>query len=203
MSAPEVPGGGARPTWRAALDVVVTVGAGAVGAWAIRATGASALDLALLAAEAYAALLLHVAAHEASHALVAMACGLAVSDVRVGSGGPLGEFRVGAVAWRFRRVPLGGCVRYFAGRPWKTLATSLAGPLLPMAAAACVGWWPLTVVATVGLLNLVPRREGDGRDVVDAARAMRAARRRRRERGAPRTDGAKARPLGDGSGTWR
>lgn len=143
--------------------------AGLLGFPALLALGVATLgggvgEAAWHAALAYCALVGYAAAHEAGHALTALAQGHGLRAVDVGFGPRLASARVGGVTLTLRLVPTGGrTIVDWVGGPGRRVATIAAGPLLPVLLGLATGSDALIGLGTLGLLvNAGPWPGSDG-----------------------------------------
>jgi len=142
-------------------------------------------DVALILVLLIGAIALHVAAHEAAHALVALAVGMGVPQVRLGEGPVLLRLRLGRTTVELRGFHSGVTHVEPSGpgllRVRLALVTA-AGPLANLALAAAAFWlvdppsgaaesftWNVSAVGLfVGLVNLAPLKLRSGQGIVQS-----------------------------------
>jgi tetratricopeptide (TPR) repeat protein len=140
-------------------------------------------DAGLILAVLAGSIALHVAAHEAAHALVALALGMGVPQVQLGEGPVLLRLRLGRTTVELRGFHSGATHIEPSGpgllRVRLALVTA-AGPLANLALAAAAYWlfdpssraaasfaWNVSAVGLfVGLVNLVPLKVRSGQGIV-------------------------------------
>lgn len=142
-------------------------------------------DVALILVLLAGAIALHVAAHEAAHALVALAVGMGVPQVQLGEGPVLLRLRLGRTTVELRGFHSGATHIEPSGAGLLRVRLALvtaAGPLANLALAAAAYWlfdpssragesfaWNVSAVGVfVGLVNLAPMKLRSGQGIVQS-----------------------------------